>query len=149
VKLLFCHVFSSLYAYIIKKVENCNFYLTDIFPAGVCGISIESCDGARVSNIEISNIIDQQDGHRKIRFDLTNGDKKANFIVGDGKITYTDEAGKTIEFKDFNDVANNQPELLDKINDSLSEYIKIMLQNSRIDLNENDTNEALRKMFEL
>lgn len=37
-------------------VENCRFYLTDIYPSGVSGISIESCDGADVSNIRISDI---------------------------------------------------------------------------------------------
>lgn len=37
-------------------VENCKFYLTDIYPAGVSGISIESCDGAKVNNINISDI---------------------------------------------------------------------------------------------
>lgn len=37
-------------------VENCKFYLTDIFPAGASGISLESCDGATVSNINIRNI---------------------------------------------------------------------------------------------
>ena len=35
-------------------VENCKFYLTDIYPAGVSGISIESCDGAKVKNININ-----------------------------------------------------------------------------------------------
>ncbi len=37
-------------------VENCKFYLTDIFPAGASGISIESCDGAAVSNVTVKNI---------------------------------------------------------------------------------------------
>lgn len=37
-------------------VENCKFYLTDIFPAGASGISIESCDGAAVSNVAVKNI---------------------------------------------------------------------------------------------
>lgn len=37
-------------------VENCKFYLTDIFPSGASGISVESCDGAAVSNISIKNI---------------------------------------------------------------------------------------------
>ena len=37
-------------------VEKCKFYLTDIFPAGVSGISIESCDGAKINNINISDI---------------------------------------------------------------------------------------------
>lgn len=38
------------------KVENCKFYLTDIFPSGASGIALESCDGAVVSNISIKNI---------------------------------------------------------------------------------------------
>lgn len=37
-------------------VENCRFYLTDIFPSGASGIALESCDGASVSNINIKNI---------------------------------------------------------------------------------------------
>lgn len=37
-------------------VENCKFYLTDIFPSGASGIALESCDGAVVSNINIKNI---------------------------------------------------------------------------------------------
>lgn len=37
-------------------VENCKFYLTDIFPSGASGIAVESCDGAIVSNISIKNI---------------------------------------------------------------------------------------------
>ena len=37
-------------------VENCKFYLTDIYPAGVSGISLESCDGAKINNINISDI---------------------------------------------------------------------------------------------
>ncbi len=37
-------------------VENCKFYLTDIFPCGASGISVESCDGATVSNVNINNI---------------------------------------------------------------------------------------------
>ncbi len=38
-------------------VENCKFYLNDIFPAGASGIALESCDGAVVSNVKIKNII--------------------------------------------------------------------------------------------
>lgn len=37
-------------------VEKCNFYLTDIYPGGVSGISIESCDGATVKNVNIADI---------------------------------------------------------------------------------------------
>lgn len=37
-------------------VENCKFYLKDIFPSGASGIALESCDGAVVSNINITNI---------------------------------------------------------------------------------------------
>ena len=37
-------------------VKNCRFYLNDIYPSGVSGISIESCDGAVVKNINISEI---------------------------------------------------------------------------------------------
>lgn len=37
-------------------VENCEFFLDDIYPGGVSGISIESADGATVKNVEIRNI---------------------------------------------------------------------------------------------
>ncbi|MGN0571017.1 MAG: glycoside hydrolase family 28 protein [Candidatus Fimenecus sp.] len=37
-------------------VENCEFFLEDIYPGGVSGISIESADGAKVENVEIRNI---------------------------------------------------------------------------------------------
>lgn len=37
-------------------VENCKFYMTDLYPGTVSGISIESADGAEVSNINIKNI---------------------------------------------------------------------------------------------
>ncbi len=58
-------------------VENCKFYLNDIYPAGVSGISIESCDGARVSNINISNIeMDSMACPLFIRLCNRNGDKK-------------------------------------------------------------------------
>lgn len=64
-------------------VENCKFYLTDIYPAGVSGISIESCDGAKVSNINISDIeIDSMACPLFIRLCNRNGDKKAEL---DGK----------------------------------------------------------------
>jgi polygalacturonase len=37
-------------------VENCYFYMTDLYPGAVSGISIESADGAEVSNIYIKDI---------------------------------------------------------------------------------------------
>ena len=37
-------------------VENCYFYMTDLYPGSVSGISIESADGAEVSNINIKDI---------------------------------------------------------------------------------------------
>ena len=64
-------------------VKNCKFYLTDIYPAGVSGISIESCDGAFVKNINISNIeMNSMACPLFIRLCNRNGDKKA---VLDGK----------------------------------------------------------------
>jgi len=38
------------------SVENCRFFMTDIYPGCVSGISIESADGAEVSDIRIRNI---------------------------------------------------------------------------------------------
>lgn len=37
-------------------VENCEFFMDDIYPSGVSGISIESADGAKVEHVEIRNI---------------------------------------------------------------------------------------------
>lgn len=37
-------------------VENCEFFMDDIYPGSVSGISIESADGAKVENVEIRNI---------------------------------------------------------------------------------------------
>lgn len=37
-------------------VEGCKFFMTDLYPGSVSGISIESADGARVSNITVKNI---------------------------------------------------------------------------------------------
>lgn len=37
-------------------VEDCRFFMTDLYPGGVGGISIESADGSRVSNITVKNI---------------------------------------------------------------------------------------------
>lgn len=44
--------------YPIKNVliENCKFYMTDLYPGSVSGISIESVDGAEVCNITARNI---------------------------------------------------------------------------------------------
>lgn len=67
-------------------VENCKFYLTDIYPAGVSGISIESCDGARVNNVSISNIeMDSMACPLFIRLCNRNGDKRSE-LDGKGKI---------------------------------------------------------------
>ena len=37
-------------------VENCKFYMTDLYPETVSGISIESADGAEVKNVFVKNI---------------------------------------------------------------------------------------------
>lgn len=37
-------------------VENCKFFMTDLYPGSVSGISIESTDGSRVSDITLRNI---------------------------------------------------------------------------------------------
>ena len=37
-------------------VEDCTFFMDDIYPGGVSGISLESADGAKVQNVEIRNI---------------------------------------------------------------------------------------------
>ena len=37
-------------------VENCRFFMNDIYPGTVSGIAIESADGAKVSNITVKNI---------------------------------------------------------------------------------------------
>lgn len=37
-------------------IENCKLFMTDLYPGSVSGISIESADGARVSNITAKNI---------------------------------------------------------------------------------------------
>ena len=59
-------------------VENCKFYLTDIYPAGVSGISIESCDGAKINNINISNIeMDSMACPLFVRLNNRNGDNKS------------------------------------------------------------------------
>lgn len=67
-------------------VENCKFYLTDIYPAGVSGISIESCDGAKISNIDVSNIeMDSMACPLFIRLCNRNGDNKTE-LDGKGEI---------------------------------------------------------------
>ena len=44
--------------YPIKNVtvENCRFFMTDLYPGSVSGISIESVDGSEVSDITVRNI---------------------------------------------------------------------------------------------
>jgi polygalacturonase len=67
-------------------VENCKFYLTDIYPAGVSGISIESCDGSKIKNVNISNIqMNSMACPLFIRLCNRNGDKKTE-LNGKGKI---------------------------------------------------------------
>lgn len=67
-------------------VENCKFYLTDIYPAGVSGISIESCDGAKVKNVNISNIeMHSMACPLFIRLCNRNGDNRPE-LDGKGKI---------------------------------------------------------------
>ena len=61
-----CHVISCTNAfkigtettYPIKDVlvENCKFYMTDLYPGSVSGISIESVDGSEVGDITVRNI---------------------------------------------------------------------------------------------
>lgn len=68
-------------------VENCKLYLTDIYPAGVSGISIESCDGAKVNNVKISNIeMESMACPLFIRLCNRNGDNKPE-LDGRGEIT--------------------------------------------------------------
>lgn len=68
-------------------VEDCKFYLTDIYPAGVSGISIESCDGAKVNNVNISNIeMESVACPLFIRLCNRNGDNKPD-LDGRGEIT--------------------------------------------------------------
>lgn len=67
-------------------VENCKFFLTDIYPGSVSGISIESCDGAKVSNINISDIeMDSVACPLFIRLNNRNGDKRPE-LDGKGEI---------------------------------------------------------------
>lgn len=37
-------------------VENCSFFMTDLYPGAVSGVSVEACDGARVHDITVKNI---------------------------------------------------------------------------------------------
>ncbi len=68
-------------------VENCKFSLNDIFPAGVSGISIESCDGAKVNNVNISNIeMDSMACPLFLRLNNRNGDNKSE-LDGRGEIS--------------------------------------------------------------
>ena len=68
-------------------VEDCKFYLTDIYPAGVSGFSIESCDGAKVNNVNISNIeMDSMACPLFIRLCNRNGDNKPE-LDSRGEIT--------------------------------------------------------------
>ena len=39
------------------SVEDCRFFMTDIYPGTVSGIAIESADGARVHNVKVNNIV--------------------------------------------------------------------------------------------
>lgn len=38
------------------SVEDCSFLMTDLYPGAVSGVSVETCDGARVYDISIKNI---------------------------------------------------------------------------------------------
>ena len=37
-------------------VKNCRFFMTDLYPGTVSGVSIEACDGARVHDVNVENI---------------------------------------------------------------------------------------------
>lgn len=37
-------------------VSNCRFFMTDLYPGTVSGVSVEACDGARVHDVKVSNI---------------------------------------------------------------------------------------------
>ncbi|MCH5190819.1 MAG: right-handed parallel beta-helix repeat-containing protein [Oscillospiraceae bacterium] len=61
-------------------VENCKFYLNDIFPGGVSAIAIESSDGASVKNISVSDIfIDSVACPLFIRLNNRNRDNRPEF----------------------------------------------------------------------
>lgn len=38
------------------SVENCSFFMTDLYPGAVSGVSIEACDGSKVHDITVKNI---------------------------------------------------------------------------------------------
>lgn len=38
------------------SVEDCSFFMTDLYPGAVSGVSIEACDGAKVYGVKIKNI---------------------------------------------------------------------------------------------
>ncbi len=81
-------------------VEKCKFYLTDIYPAGVSGISIESCDGAKVNNINIKNIeMDSMACPLFIRLNNRNGDNKPELDKRGkiGNISISDVKAKNVE----------------------------------------------------
>lgn len=68
-------------------VENCRFYLTDIFPGGVSAIAIESSDGAIVKNIFVSDVaIESIACPLFIRLNNRNRDNRPEFD-GKGMIT--------------------------------------------------------------
>ncbi|MBR5246670.1 MAG: hypothetical protein IKV25_04780 [Clostridia bacterium] len=76
-------------------VENCKFYLKDIYPAGVSGISIESCDGAKICNINISDVeMESMACPLFIRLCNRNGDNKPEL---DGKGEINDISIKNIK----------------------------------------------------
>lgn len=37
-------------------VENCRFFMTDVYPGSVSAVSLEACDGTRLSDVHIRNI---------------------------------------------------------------------------------------------
>lgn len=38
-------------------VENCRFFMTDVYPGSVSAVSLEACDGTRLSDVCIRNIV--------------------------------------------------------------------------------------------
>lgn len=37
-------------------VEDCSFFMTDLYPGAVSGVSLEACDGAKVHDVRVKNI---------------------------------------------------------------------------------------------
>lgn len=37
-------------------IDNCRLFMTDLYPGSVSGISLEACDGAKLSDVKIKNI---------------------------------------------------------------------------------------------